>query len=265
MTLRRLAVGAFLFLLTRSPSLAGPYDDCFKLNDEAGIGACSYAIQLSPRDSDLYSNRGYLYLQKGDLDRAFADYTKAIELNPRSVDSHSGLGSVHQLKGDLDRAIASFSKAIELNPRKAEGHLGLGKALQDKGDYDRAIISYSKAIELQPNNDDAYNSRCWTRAVANRDLPLGLADCDNAIRLKPGDANNYDSRGFIFMMLNRLDDAIADYNSALRIDPRLAESLYGRGIAKRRKGDEAGASEDLALAASIKSSIAEEYSRYGLK
>lgn len=231
MTLRRLAVGALLFLLTRGPSLAGPYDDCFKLSDEAGIGACSYAIQSAPRDSGLYQNRGYLYQQKGDLERAFADYTKAVELNPRNVEAHSGLGSVQQLMGDFDRAIAS----------------------------------YSKVIELQPNNSDAFNGRCWNRAAANRDLPLGLADCDMAIRLKSGDADNYDSRGFMFMMLNRLDDAIADYNSALRINPQLVESLYGRGIAKRRKGQEADAQADLNLAASIKPSIADEYSRFGLK
>ena len=33
---------------------------------------------------------------------------------------------------------------------------------------------------------------------------------------------------------------IDDYNSALRFEPKLASALYGRGLAKLKKGDKAG-------------------------
>ena len=42
-------------------------------------------------------------------------------------------------------------------------------------------------------------------------------------------------------------------------------ALYGRGLAKIRKGDRNGAATDINAAKAIRSDIAEEFGRYGLK
>jgi hypothetical protein len=44
-----------------------------------------------------------------------------------------------------------------------------------------------------------------------------------------------------------------------------AGMLYGRGLAKARKGDRNGGTADIATAKAIKSDIADEFARYGLK
>ena len=41
-----------------------------------------------------------------------------------------------------------------------------------------------------------------------------------------------------------IENAIADYDLALKVDSKLANSLYGRGVAKQKKGDTAGAEAD---------------------
>lgn len=74
-----------------------------------------------------------------------------------------------------------------------------------------------------------------------------------------------DSRGFVYLRLNRLDDAIADYDAGLKINPRTAASLYGRGIAKLRKGDTAAGQADIVAAKAAKAEIAEEFAKYGVK
>ena len=61
-----------------------------------------------------YMNRGIGYYDKGDYDRAIADYDKAIELNPKLAPAYNDRGNVYSAKGDYDRAIADFDKAIEL-------------------------------------------------------------------------------------------------------------------------------------------------------
>lgn len=40
------------------------------------------AIQRNPEDAKAYSTRGDAYLQKGEYDRAIADYNAAIKLDP---------------------------------------------------------------------------------------------------------------------------------------------------------------------------------------
>ena len=50
-----------------------------------------------------------------------------------------------------------------------------------------------------------------------------------------------------------------------KIDPGTAESLYGRGTAKLKKGDNRGGNADIAAAKAIKPDIAEDFGRYGVK
>jgi hypothetical protein len=64
--------------------------------------------------------------------------------------------------------------------------------------------------------------------------------------------------------LKKLDLALIGFDAAQQANPRYASSLYGRGIAKRLKGDEAGASADIAAAKQISPEIAEDFERYGV-
>lgn len=135
-------------------------------------------------------------------------------------------------KLSADAAIKACDQAIRQNPRNAVTYNNRGVEYNAKGEVDRAIADHSTAIEVDPNYAKAYNSRCWLRATANRELPLALSDCENAISQAPKVAGNFDSRDFSYLRLSRLDEAITDYDAALKIDPKKAASPYGRGLAK---------------------------------
>ena len=118
---------------------------------------------------------------------------------------------------------------------------------------------------LQPNNIDAWSARCWVRAISPGQTQQALADCNAALKIKPDAADVLDTRGFVYLKLGQTDNAIKDYDAALKLDQKLAGSLYGRGLAKTRKGDRNGGTADIAAAKAIKSDIAEEFARYGLR
>jgi hypothetical protein len=50
-----------------------------------------------------------------------------------------------------------------------------------------------------------------------------------------------------------------------RLDPKSASSLYGRGLAKFKKGDTTSCAMDIAAARTIRADIVEEFERYGLR
>jgi len=62
---------------------------------DKAISLYTKSTELNPRFVEAYTNRGGVYLDKGDHDRAIKDYTKAIELNPASADSYSERGQVY--------------------------------------------------------------------------------------------------------------------------------------------------------------------------
>ena len=132
-------------------------------------------------------------------------------------------------------------------------------------EYAKAIADYSEAIRLQPTDGTLWNSRCWARAISNTDLPAALTDCDRSLQLDAKNASTLDSRGFVYFRLNRFDEAIRDFDAAINIRPKLAASLYVRGLAKLRKGDKSGGEADIAAAKEIRKDIEEEYAGYGVK
>jgi tetratricopeptide (TPR) repeat protein len=82
--------------------------------------------------------------------------------------------------------------------------------------------------------------------------------------LRPNIAELIDSRGFVYLKMKNPDAAIADYNAALAIKPRLASSLYGRGLAEQMKGGQAAADADIAAAKAIQSDVASDFAKWGV-
>jgi hypothetical protein len=62
-----------------------------------------------------------------------------------------------------------------------------------------------------------------------------------------------------------IQEAVADYDAALRIKSNQASALYGRGIGKLRMGKTAEGNSDIATAKTINTGIAEEFAGYGIR
>ena len=178
---------------------------------------------------------------------------------------YNNRGWWYRAKGDLNRAIADFTEAIKFDPDSTHAYNNRARAYEKKGDYMLALQDYVEVSRLEPTNAAAWNSRCWTRAIVGQELQKALADCEEALRIRPDEASSIDSRGLTFFKLGRLDDAIADFDAALKLNPKSAGSLYCRGIAKRKKGDAGGFRADIAAARAIKVDIDVDYARYGIR
>ena len=94
-------------------------------------------------------DRGVAYADKGDNDRAIADYNEAIRLDPKSALAFRTGASLMQTKATYDRAITDFNEAIRLDPKSAHAFRNRGIAYGGKGDIDRAIVDFNEAIRTR--------------------------------------------------------------------------------------------------------------------
>jgi tetratricopeptide (TPR) repeat protein len=243
--------------------------------DYAGaIANYTAAIRLNPHGPYGYSGRAEIYVDQKDYDRAIDDYTQAIRLRPDDPSALIGRGDVYEKLRAYDRAVADYTAAIRAedrivrDPHDIERAYYLyvrGGAYELASDLDRAIADFSEAIVIDPRDARYHNARCWDRALAGADLQGALADCNDALRLKPNDPASLDSRALTYLKLGRLDDAIADTNAVLGREPKTATSLLVRGLAKRRKGDIASGNADIAAAKELQPGVDAEFARYGVK
>ena len=180
-------------------------------------------IRLLRERGAEYVERGNALANKGDYDKAIADYNQALTINPNDADSYYNRGIARYSKGDYDKAIADYTEALAINPKYANAYSGRGNAYQGKGEYDKAIADCNEAIRLDRNNANAYSSRGG--AWANKgEYDKAIADCNEAIRLDPKYVYAYSIRGVARYSKGEYDKAIADYTQAIRLDPNNANA-----------------------------------------
>lgn len=95
-----------------------------------------------------YLNAGDAHHNKGEYEKAIADYTRAIGIDTHSAEAYCSRGNSYFEIGKYEHALADYSKAIELNPDLADAYYGRGYALLKKGEYDRGWADFDKAIAL---------------------------------------------------------------------------------------------------------------------
>jgi tetratricopeptide (TPR) repeat protein len=144
-----------------TPALADARSDCRywrNLPPERAITGCSEVIRGDAQAVWAYGNRALVYDDKKDYARALADFTQAIELNPKQADIYIARGMTYGHMGDYNRAIADYTRGIEINPRDAGFYVLRGMAYRSSGEHDRANADFRVALTEDPNMQAAKSS-----------------------------------------------------------------------------------------------------------
>ncbi|KAF3456947.1 hypothetical protein FNV43_RR01601 [Rhamnella rubrinervis] len=107
--------------------------------------------------------------------------------------------------------------------------LGGEVSLKDKGNeyfkagnYLKAAALYTQAIKQDPNNPTLYSNRAAAFLQLAK-LNKALADAETTITLNPQWEKGYFRKGCILEALDRYDDALAAFQTALQYNPQSAE------------------------------------------
>ena len=128
-------------------------------------------------------------------------------------------------------------------------HLLTGFTNLMNGDYQSAIVSFTESLDLNPSSL-AYSNR-GSAYINVRKYDDAIADYDRAIALDPSYAMAYNNRGFAKLNKGDYDGAIDDCSRAIAIDPNNAAAYNNRGTAKAHKGDYDSAIDDYDRAIAI--------------
>jgi arylsulfatase A-like enzyme/Flp pilus assembly protein TadD len=160
---------------------------------------------------------GLALVRQGRFDEARGAYRQSLDAEPDQFRVHGMLGSLAMLARDLDAADAAYARALEMNPRFIEAMLNRGLIASLRGDPAAAERWYRRADETNPG----------VPATARR-------------------------LGDLYYEQGRYREALAHYDRALAIAPRLFPALVQAGNSARRVGDSARAAASFEQAAVVR-------------
>jgi tetratricopeptide (TPR) repeat protein len=151
---------------------------------EEALGACAAALELAPNQPLPHELRGHALLALGRYQPAEAAFDDCVRRGKATSDVFRCRGLARMKLGKYPEAVDDYTRALERAPDASiYQHRGWAHFFADA--WKLALRDFARSIELNPDQGDAYTGRGLARVMLG-DYRQGVADAEQALRLKPG-------------------------------------------------------------------------------
>jgi tetratricopeptide (TPR) repeat protein len=190
----------------------------------------SVPAELADSAAAINENRGWAFLQSGDLKTAEHEFNAALKNNPQFSPAVASLGYLDLARKDPKAALAHFEKAISDRPDDVGALFGRGQALLSLERTAEALAAFEAVLAVDPNQVDV---RRRVDVLRFRNIEQKIADARQAAGA------------------GRLEEAASAYESAIASQPE-SPFLYRELAAVERRQDQTDAAlEHLRKAVSL--------------
>jgi tetratricopeptide (TPR) repeat protein len=197
---------------------------------EAALSHADRQLELVPRDY-YYLERGLLYMDGYEFDKAIADFTKSAELNPNNLYNYNNMGCIYITLRELDKAMEMLQKSISVAEKGASvlPYGNMATCYMLKGQYEKALEYVNESIELFPSNKNLYRKKAnvytrmgnYTAAIKCYKKIYGDSDAEKSSLYKEfGDL--YGEAGLFLR-------AVINYKRAIKLSQKSSEIYISYG------------------------------------
>lgn len=262
------------------------YDEGLRLFDEARYEKALEAFErarddLHKRPSTLLSRLTNFYIaeththlgqermRQGQWATAADHFSKALAIHPNYADLHFQLAQAFRAMGNKQEALEALQKALTINPRYARAHLLMGLIRYEQGCHQEGLKAICQATLLEPAfHSEAYRNgiAChergdtlaalqWFEQVHHTQIDdilfhfqLGddlyrkalyqeaIAEYQKALTLNPDYADIRHHLGMAYKASGLYQEAMAEFRYALRLNPRFVDAHINLGLTLREVG-----------------------------
>lgn len=186
---------------------------------ENALASFDKLIEIDLNNARAYFWKGIAYKENKFIDQAEAMFFKTTEMDNTYYDAYMQLGEIYTNKNNRATAIQFYDNALRIKPNSDEALYAKGRIYQDSKRYKDAYAAYSQAVLINPGHKFASYGKAFVD-VRFENYEEALKTLDQIIRLSEDYSNAYTLRGFVYEMQNQKDKAVADYQTAISLNPQ---------------------------------------------
>ena len=119
-------------------------------------------------DYAFYYIAGTACMAAQDFEGSIKYIEKAIELDPKNVQLYNNLGTAYLTTGKLDLAKETYEKSIALEATDSLAYFNIASILQMQDEHEKACKYFEKAHELEPDDDSYIIAWAISEVKANK-------------------------------------------------------------------------------------------------
>ncbi len=200
-------------------------DNALKALDHAAFFGPNSAVAFDAVSLNISGDKLY---QKGDIDSAINEFKAGLVLDPLNANIHNSLGVCYGVSGSFEKAKEEFEAAIRLdsNESMALYNSGLANLLMDN--KDRALELFLEAESIGKNVFEV-EFQLGNLYLESGNPEKGKKHLEKAVDLRPESGAAFRCLGDCNKAINKIDEAIASYKKAIKLNPNDADSLSTLG------------------------------------
>lgn len=207
-------------------------------NNAAAVPDLKKAAQLDPSNKSFqawyHKQQGVLYISQNQHAAAVQELKTALTYDRKDSYIWKNLGNSQYTLNDYSSALQSYTEGKKLDPKDWYLITGQADAYYKLKDYKSAITAYTEASKLKETGP-LYHFRGLAYAEL-KDQVRAVADYEKAVKLDPKDAWTHNSLCWARAILNQLERALPSCNEALRLVPDYAGAFDSRGLVYLKQG-----------------------------
>jgi tetratricopeptide (TPR) repeat protein len=180
-----------------------------------GVGAFYTRPYWRPITASEYFERGLSRKTNSSYDLAITDFTQAIALQPDYADAYHQRGIIYVDKGFYQQAIEDFTREIEIDAQRTQARSSRASAYMQLQQCDQAIGDYT--ILIDTFGETKFYSLRAAAYTTKSDFQNAEADYNKAIELNPNDSSLFLQRGNVLAQKGDNPAAITDFSKVLEI------------------------------------------------
>lgn len=191
------------------------------IQDQAkAIGDLQEAIRITPSHLGARVDLGGALSAVGQNAAAMTAYNDAAKAFPNLPLVYNNRGFFQQSIGRLDEAILDFTKAIELEPQFIEAISNRGYVHMNRGDYQSAENDFTLSLSINAAQPSVLSLRAGSK-LSRGDVAAAIADYNEVLKWDSKNSYGHAELGFALYFSGKTQEALAEFNKATEIDPKL--------------------------------------------
>lgn len=246
---------------------------------QEGIQDIREALKMDAQYTPARVRLGQLLFETGELEESLRAYEESVRRNPGLASAHLGLGRILAARGNWPRAIESYLRACDIFQNYAAAHYALAMAYRKTGDAAKAqdhLQLYERYREAsQPSEDPLMNDvkslyvgglshfAKGSSLVHEGRTSEAIAEFESALRVNPRLVMAHVNLIATYSDLGRRDKAEQHFREAVALDPGWAEAYYNWGLLLLRERKSAEAATAFQKAIEVNPNYADAHLQLG--
>lgn len=170
-----------------------------------------------------------LLLKYNQQNEALKNFLLLTKLEPQNADNFFQVGHIYEMQNRYDLALGFMQKCAMIDKKHAKAHAEIGLMFYRTKQFNEAKKEIDLALKLSP---ETYSSYYYLGKILKeaKDIQGAIKAFEKAQRDQAVKQKSIIEHGSCYMLANRLDNAIVDFQRAIELDKTNSqpETLYAR-------------------------------------